>query len=161
MPTIPLYEKTVGVERAVAPEIPQGWLTDKFRAVAQLGESGRDIATLLQNLQEMEARTEGNNLDVEISTLQNTLITTKWGNEQWRATNLGDGNVMERTGVIDPQTGLEQLRDTGIKKIPISMVDMYSFAKVSTLPDAPKRMNSGFNEKFPMIKTKKESINDR
>ena len=50
MPTIPVWEKQVGVERAIAPEIPQGWFTDEYRAMAQAGEAIGGLADLMQKL---------------------------------------------------------------------------------------------------------------
>ena len=101
MPQIPVWEKQVGVERAVAPEIPQGWLTEEYRAMAQAGEAVGGLADVMQKLQEQETRTKLREQDARNSAVRMGILQQY--NDEYIEQEYGEGEIFEwATDPTDP-----------------------------------------------------------
>ena len=120
MPQIPVWEKQVGVERAIAPEIPQGWFTDEYRAMAQAGEAIGGLADLMQKLKEQDDRTKLRHSNVQLSTGTNAF---QYKNDSWVANHYGDGFVYQEDAQGNLLRNAKGLAiPTAFKKKPLNQI---------------------------------------
>ena len=89
MPQIPRYSRQVGYEPAQQPLVQPGFFTEQYRAMAQAGEAGSQLANLIaaMNKQNEARKLMDAKADFE---LQATDITSNYNNDDWAVKTFGE-----------------------------------------------------------------------